>query len=339
MLLHPPVLALLVVSSLVTAGLALGVPFALRVVRHWDLASGSERQVRLERGTSLVSAVLGLVLAAQALSLGLFVFAAESLSSQITGAMCATGTLNATPFGFPALGLKVALFFGAAVWLALDRLDRDGDDYPLVRGKYALLVGLAPLAAAEALLQFLHFAGLSPEVITSCCGSLFSVEGAGVAAEVAGLQPGPAMAAFYLSGALVLALAARTWWTAGRGGAVLGAGAALGAAAVTAFAAALAGVVSFLSVYVYESPHHHCPFCLLKGGYDYLGYPLYSALFAGTACALAAALSGPFARVRSLALAAPRRAARCAGWASVLLGAFYLLSTWAVLRSHLGLFP
>ena len=126
---------------------------------------------------------------------------------------------------------------------------------------------------------------------------------------------------------------------AGRGGAVLGAGAALGAAAVTAFAAALAGVVSFHSVYVYESPHHHCPFCLLKGGYDYLGYPLYSALFAGTACALAAAVSGPFARVRSLALAAPRRAARCAGWASVLLGAFYLLSTWAVLRSHLGLFP
>ena len=333
MLLHPPVLALLVVSSLVTVGLALAVPFAVRVVRRWDLASGSEGQIRLERGTSLVSAVLGLVLAAQALSLGLFVFAAESLSSQITGAMCATGTLNATPFGFPALGLKVALFFGAAVWLALDRLDRDGDDYPLVRGKYALLVGLAPVAVAEALLQFLHFSGLSPEVITSCCGSLFSVEGAGVASEVAGLPAGPTMAAFYLTGAFVLALAARTGWAAGRGGA------ALGVAAVAAFAAALAGVVSFLSVYVYESPHHHCPFCLLKGGYDYLGYPLYSALFAGTACALAAALSGPFARVPSLALAAPRRAARCAGWATVLLGAFYLLATWAVLRSHLELLP
>ena len=331
MLLHPPVLALLLISVLVAAGLVLATPFALRVVRRWDLASGSEAQVRLERGTYLVSTGVALVLLAQTLSLGLFVFVAEGLSTQITGAMCATGTLNANAFGFPTLALKVLLFFGAAAWLAVDRLDREGVDYPLVRGKYALLLALTPLALAEATLQLLYFALLSPEVITSCCGSLFSAEGAGVAAEVAALPAAPAMVAFYLAGALVVVLAARTWRSA-RGGV------ALGVAAALAFAVALAGVVSFVSVYVYESPHHHCPLCLLKGGYDYLGYPLYGVLFAGTACALAAAVSGPFARIPSLAQAAPPRASRCAGAAAVLLGVFYLLATWAVLRSNLVLF-
>jgi hypothetical protein len=330
-LLHPQVLALLLISTLAAGALLLATPFALRVVRAWDLTSGSEAQVRLERGTYLVSTVVGLVLLAQTLSLGLFVFVTEGLSTQITGAMCATGTLNANAFGFPTLALKILLFFGAAAWLAVDRLDREGVDYPLVRRKYAFLVALTPLALAEAVLQSLYFARLSPEVITSCCGSLFSAEGAGVAAEVAALPAAPAMVAFYLAGTLVVALAARTWRSA-RGGVPLGIAAAL------AFAVALAGVVSFVSVYVYESPHHHCPFCLLKGGYDYLGYPLYAALFGGTACALGAGVSAPFAGVASLARAAPRHAARCAGGATVLLGAFYLLATWAVLRSNLVLF-
>jgi len=180
-------------------------------------------------------------------------------------------------------------------------------------------------------LQWLYFSHIAPEVITSCCGSLFSAGGTGVAGELAALPAAPTMVAFYVAGAVVVALSARTWLS-GKGGT------ALGLAALLAFGVALAGIVSFISVYVYESPHHHCPFCLLKGGYDYLGYPLYAALFGGTAYALAAALSAPCAARPSLAYAAPRRAARYAFSATVLLGVFYLLATAAILRSNLILF-
>ena len=40
-------------------------------------------------------------------------------------------------------------------------------------------------------------------------------------------------------------------------------------------------IVSFVSVYFYELPTHHCPFCLLQGDYHFIGYPLYLSLFLG----------------------------------------------------------
>ena len=50
---------------------------------------------------------------------------------------------------------------------------------------------------------------------------------------------------------------------------------------------ALVAVVSAVSIYIYENPHHHCPFCLLKREYNYIGFALYVPLFLGTACGLA----------------------------------------------------
>ena len=43
----------------------------------------------------------------------------------------------------------------------------------------------------------------------------------------------------------------------------------------------ISAVVGVISVYYYELPTHHCPFCLLQGEYHYIGYPLYLALFSG----------------------------------------------------------
>jgi hypothetical protein len=39
-------------------------------------------------------------------------------------------------------------------------------------------------------------------------------------------------------------------------------------------------VISFISLYFYELPTHHCPFDLLQSEYNYIGYPLYLSLFA-----------------------------------------------------------
>jgi len=40
-------------------------------------------------------------------------------------------------------------------------------------------------------------------------------------------------------------------------------------------------ILSFISVYFYELPTHHCPFCILQKEYGYVGYPLYLTLFGG----------------------------------------------------------
>jgi hypothetical protein len=76
--------------------------FAVRLLRHWNPASGSERQIALERQTYLVTTGVGLVLLIQCVALLLFVYNAERMSVLFTGAMCATGTLNVNAYGFPA---------------------------------------------------------------------------------------------------------------------------------------------------------------------------------------------------------------------------------------------
>jgi len=327
-LLNPSILALLAVSLVVSGLMVMATVFALRVLRHWDLGSGSERQLRLERRTYLIATLVAFSFVAEVVSLLLFVYNAEALHTQFVGAMCATGVLNANAWGWPTLFLKIAVFFAGAAWLTLNRLDNRGWDYPLIRLKYGALLVFAPLVVAEAIVQLRYFLALNPDVITSCCGSLFSTDAAGVAAEVAGVAPRDAAVALVGSGLLVLGAGA---WLYRRGTA----GALFAGAATLAFVVALVALVSLIALYVYEHPHHHCPFCLLKTGHDHVGYWLYLPLFAGTAFALGAAVVAPWRRVPSLALVAPAETRRLTLLALGGFTAFYAVAAWAVARSSL----
>jgi hypothetical protein len=328
MLLNPAIMALILVSGLVSLMLLLATGFALRVLRHWDINSGSERQLELERQTYLIATLLTWAFAAELVSLLLFIYNAESLSGQFVGAMCATGVLNVNAWGWPTLFLKIAVFFSGAVWLALNHLDNQGRDYPLVRLKYGLLLLILPLVLAESYVQLEHFLNMDPAVITSCCGSLFSADAQGVAGEVSGLEPATAMWLLYGSGGAVLLSGGVFIWKR-RGGplfALLGLG---------AFVIALAAIVSFIALYIYEHPHHHCPFCILKAGHGYVGYLLYLPLFGATAMALAAGATAPWRRLPSLSAAVDRLSRRQTWLALALFGLFYLITSWLVIRSNL----
>ncbi|MCW8905647.1 MAG: hypothetical protein OQL28_00230 [Sedimenticola sp.] len=330
MLLNPAIMALILVSGVVLLMLLSASGFALQLLRHWDIGSGSELQLRLERRAYLISTLLAWVFASELVSLLLFVYNAEAMSGQFVGAMCATGVLNANPWGWPTLFLKIGLFFSGAVWLSLNGLDNRGYDYPLIRIKYWLLLWLVPLVVAEAYLQLRYFLNLQPDIITSCCGSLFSTSAQGVAAEVTSVSPALSMGGLYLSGAAVVVTGLLFLR---RQGAV--SGTLFSLLAVVAFAAALVAVVSVLSPYIYEHPQHHCPFCILKSGHGYAGYLLYIPLFVGTAAALATGITAPWRHIESLRGAVAERGR---GFARLALGMFllfYLVATWSVLGSGL----
>jgi hypothetical protein len=326
--LSPAIMALMFVSVVVCLMLSLASVFAFKVLRHWDIQSGSEQQLVLERGTYLIATLLTWVFSFELLALLLFIYNAESMSGQFVGAMCATGVLNVNAWGWPALFIKIGVFFLGAVWLTLNYLDNQGYDYPLIRYKYALLMVIAPLAVIELILQWNYFAEMNPEVITSCCGSLFSEQGEGVAAEISGVAPDRMLPLFILSGVCLLGSGL---WVAlrGRMGWLFALFAGLG------FIVALASVVSFISLYIYEHPHHHCPFCILKPGYDYVGYFLYLPLFTGTALALSIGVVTPWRTVSSLKQSVAQLTPRLSGVALVFFILFYLVSAWSIWRSHL----
>jgi hypothetical protein len=327
-ILQPSVLAL-VGASVVTSGLVLhAARWGIAVLRRWDLASGSAGQLELERRTYLVSTMLGYVLAFELASLFLYVHTADALAPLFTGAMCAAGTLAASGYGYPVLVLKLANFVLAGLWLALNHADVQGWDYPLIRPKYAFLLALAPLVVAEAVLQALYFADLSPEVITSCCGSAFGREGSGLAGRLAAVPAGPLGGGFYATAGAAIA-AGVVFRATGRGGWAV---AALGALALPV---SLAAVLSFVSPYVYELPTHQCPFCLLQREYGFVGYPLYAAALGGGVSGMAVGVLAPFRRVGSLASAVPRLQRRLAGAAVVSLAALLAIATWKIATSQL----
>jgi hypothetical protein len=108
MLISPAVLALNLVSLTVSLLILLSAGFAIRVLQNWDITSGSELQLALERRTYLIATLITWCFATSAVSLLLFVYNAEQMSTQFVGAMCATGVLNANPWGWPTLLLKIA---------------------------------------------------------------------------------------------------------------------------------------------------------------------------------------------------------------------------------------
>ena len=330
MLFQPAIIALLLAGAVSLLVLVAAAPFALQVIRRWDMQSGSELQLVLERRTYLFSTLTAFVFVTQIGALLLTVFNADKMAVMFVGAMCAVGTLNANAWGFAMLYSQIAVFFLAAAWLTLNQVDNQAPDYPLVRVKYALLLLLLPALAATFALQLKYFLNLRADVITSCCGSLFSEQGPALVSEASGMEAKPAILLFY--GALGAAVFAnglhaglRRRWS--------GFVAALASAA--AFVAAIVGILSFVSLYVYEHPHHHCPFCLLKPEYGYQGYLLYVPLFVSTAAGLGAGILQPFAGVGSLKVLVPRASGRLAAVAAIGFALFAAVATFMVLKSNL----
>ncbi len=331
MIFRTPILALLLVAGLATV-VALGsAVFGWGVVRRWNLASGARAQLQMERRTELVSTLFAFVMAAEGAALLLFVFNADRMASLFVGGMCAVGTFNANVYGFPALYAKIAVFFAACLWLVLDRADRLGRDYPLTRLKYGVVLAMAPLVLLSAGLEVSYFLNLKTDVITSCCSKLFTPVNPGLSDEMAAVAPANALWALGIAGAAV-GLAGLYALRFGRGHLVFGL---LGG---VYFAVALVAMVSVISLYVYENPNHHCPFCILKPEYGYIGYAFYVPLFGATALALGAAVVAPFGRIESLAAPLPALLRRFTLWALAGFAAYGAVTVFAIARSHLILF-
>jgi hypothetical protein len=328
MLLSPAILALILVSAVISLMLMLAGGFAVQLLRLWDISSGSELQLRLERRTYLISTLLTWAFGSELISLMLFIYNAESMSGQFVGAMCATGVLNVNEWGWPTLFLKIAIFFSGTVWLAINYLDNRGFDYPLVRIKYFLLLLIIPMVITEFYVQTRYFLEMNPDVITSCCGSLFSVDAKGVAAEVSSLSARDAVIALYGTGLLVML--SGTWTLQRKQGGLI-----FSLSGIAAFVAAIMSIISYISLYIYAHPHHHCPFCILKSGHDYAGYTLYVPLFLATSLALAAGSISVWRKIPSVHSSVEVVAPKLIYLALILFNLFYALATWWVWQSSL----
>ena len=321
MILNPGILALFACSAVISVLLVHSSYWAAVIVRRWDLRSGSEFQLSLERRTYLISTALNYAFGFQLLTLFLYIFTADKLCHLFVGAMCAAGTLNANAFGYPTLLLKIANFLLAGTWLILNHADTRAYDYPLIRAKYGLLLFLTPPVLAEAFLQTRFFLGLDADLITSCCGSLFSATERSLASDLASFPLGPTRLVFFGSIAATLALGLYHFRS--------GAGSYLFSfASLWTFLVSAVSLISFVSIYIYELPTHHCPFCILQSGYGYIGYPVYLALLAGAVSGTGVGALAPFRTTPSLAPFLPALQRRLTVLSCLCYTGFAALAAW-----------
>ena len=298
MILRPATLSLILIALLTSVLAVYAGYYAVKIYENWDPTSGSELQLGLERRTYLISTIMSYLLSLELMSLFLFINTADNLHTQCTGAMCAAGTLAVNPYGYPALLFKVVNFLVGGVWLILNYADNKGYDYPLIRKKFALLTLMVPLLVLESAIVVLYFSGIKTDVITSCCGSLFSREAHTFSGDLASLPHKPMQFTFFISMAIT-AFSGMFFYTRNRFGYLFSI-----SSAVT-FLISLASIISFICLYVYELPSHHCPFCLLQNEYNYVGYFMYAFLFTGAVTGTGVGVLMPLNWIPSIKLIIP----------------------------------
>jgi len=325
-ILHPGVISLLVGSIVALSMLLYASGTGVRIISGWDLNSTSSEQLSLERKTYLVSTIMNCTFGFYTLSLFLFVYTAEDLHTLFVGAMCATGSFNANPVGWKVLYLKIILFFITSIWIAINRIDQQAEDYPLVRIKYTILLFVVPFVVFDLYLQFRYFLGLRPNIIVSCCGALFN-EGSGVASTLSAFPEIPMRWIFYITLSLFFLMAVLS---------LIFERPVLryihGISSVTVFFVSIASIVSFISIHFYGLPGHHCPFDILQRDYHYVGYAIYATLFGGVLCGIIPAV---FEIIRRDSMEDIIRKAqrRYTIWSIILTGSFTLISSWPILFS------
>jgi len=299
MIFRPPIIALLCGSVIVSLMLIYAAYYGVRIIRQWDIRSGSEIQLSLERKTYLLSTIMSYVLAFQLASFFLFIFTVDDIHALFVGAMCAAGTLNVNQYGYATVILKIINFLLAGVWLILNYADNRAFDYPLIKHKYLLLLAIAPLVISEMIVQISYFLNLKANVITSCCGSLFSTEMEGVTSSIAALPRIPMEIAFFTGMALTLGSGVYFYFKTNRSGYLFS------VMSIATFVISVAALISFISLYFYQLPTHHCPFCILQKEYGYIGYLLYLTLLGGAVSGIGVGALMPFREVPSLSAIVP----------------------------------
>ncbi len=305
---------------------------AVRILLFWDADSDSEQQIDLEGRTWLAAALVQTGLAIQMFSLLLLVLAADNFSTMIAGAMCATGSFLANEYGSRSLFWKITGIFLYGFWIVLHRLDLSSEYSPLIRIKFTYLLLMLPLLFFDSYFLFQYLSRLEPDIISSCCGVIFSTTALQENFFMISVSAENLVALFYLLAAALALLG----WRLGRKAQLERSSAVLfclyGVVFLLFFILSLVVITVFFSSYIYAMPSHNCPFDILRREYGFIGYPIYLFLFGASFAGMssgAAALFGNKAGLQRPLYSYQQYAVKTA---TVLLLLYVALVSYPVLR-------
>lgn len=270
MILIPEVLTILFLNLffLLFGGIAFLI--SLRIIKNWDFEAHTKEQYTLEKQSYLTATIIKYILAIKIPLFLFFVFTLDKLSLSVTGAMCAAGIVDATPYGNYLFILKIINLYLFGFWLLLHSYDMSLKIPKYTKIKFTLFMIAFTLLVIEIVVETLMFYSIDASKIVSCCGTLFSSTSGSYISSFFQIKTPIHLSIFYGTYLLMIAL-----YLFKRKHLF----------AITNVAFLIISIISlilFFGTYIYELPTHHCPFCFLQKDYYYVGYLLYSLLFLGT---------------------------------------------------------
>lgn len=270
MLLHPEVLAILLVNTLFFLFALIAFVLSVRIVLFYNADESTPLQYKLQKEGYLASTIIKFIFILKIPLFLFFVFTLDSLSNLITGAMCAAGVVDATVYGNYLFVLKILNLYLFAFWLMLHYRESKREVPRYTKEKYIFFLLLFILFMIEVVVEFLMFDAIELDKMVDCCGTLYSSASASYISTLFHINTPLLLGVFYANGALLLLfyrLKNRYFFAL---------------ASALFFVSALLSLIAFFGTYIYELPTHHCPFCFLQKEYYYVGYLLYALLFTST---------------------------------------------------------
>lgn len=270
MILTPEILAILILDGLFLVFGTIALINAIKIYSSWDISKTTQYQYNLEKKAALGATIVKYIFAIKIPLFLFFIFTIDNLSTLLTGAMCAAGVVDATTYGVYLFIVKIINLYIFGFWLMLHKADISQENIPFTKLKFGLFIFAYGMLVIEILLEVLMFANLDPAVMVSCCGTLFSSTSSSYISSFFTVDPTILLSLFYFNFLLLVVIYffKNNYFYA--------------ISSLLFIIISMVSLISWFGTYIYELPTHHCPFCFLQKEYYYIGYLLYSTLFAGT---------------------------------------------------------
>ncbi len=270
MLLNPEIITNLLLDTLFVFLGGIAFVVSIKVVLFWDLHVNDTNQFRLQKNSYLTSTIAKYILLIKIPLVLFFIHTLDSLAPLINGAMCGVGVLDTSTFGNILMVLKVLNIYLFSFWIVLNIEDYKHPYLPYTKIKSLFFIIIYLFLVTEVYFEYRYFLAVDPKQVVDCCGVIFSASSQNLMGVLLSIDHTYLYEGFYLIlGILVISYIAN--WRVVY--AIL---------SVVFIPVALISLIGYFGTYIYELPTHHCPFCLMQGDYDYIGYFLYTALFIGS---------------------------------------------------------
>lgn len=270
MLLSPEIITILVLDFIFLFFGTIAFVISIRIVRYWDMNSTKPIQYKLEKQSFLVSTIIKYIFIVKLPLFLFFIYTADKLSDIIIGAMCAAGVVSSVPFSEAMFFFKILNLYIFGFWLVLNRFDLKKENQPYTKLKFWLYIVGYILLLVEIYYEIDFFLSLDVGKLVSCCSTIFSAATKSSFSFIYSINKLYLVYAFY--GVFLFSILAY----------ILKNSIAILLCNVSFIFIAIVSLIMFFGTYIYQLPHHHCPFCVLKKDYYYIGYVLYVTLYIGT---------------------------------------------------------